>query len=44
MPVDSMQAYAELGVDRLLVHIGSQQPERVDQRLAEIEKLVRLTA
>jgi alkanesulfonate monooxygenase SsuD/methylene tetrahydromethanopterin reductase-like flavin-dependent oxidoreductase (luciferase family) len=42
MPIDSMQAYAELGVDRLLVHIGSQQPERVDQRLAEIEKLVRL--
>jgi hypothetical protein len=44
MPIDSMQAYAELGVNRLLVHIGSQQPERVDQRLAEIEKLVRLAA
>jgi hypothetical protein len=42
MPIDSMQAYAEIGVDRLLVHLGSQQPERVDQRLAEIHKLVRL--
>jgi probable F420-dependent oxidoreductase len=44
MPIDSMPAYTELGVQRLLVHIGSQRPERVDQRLAEIEKLVRLTA
>ena len=44
MPIDSMQAYTELGVQRLLVHIGSQQPERVDQRLAQIEKLVRLAA
>ena len=44
MPIESMQAYTELGVQRLLVHIGSQLPERVDQRLAEIEKLVRLAA
>ena len=39
-----MQEYAELGVDRLVVNIGSQRPERVDQRLAEIENLARLAA
>jgi hypothetical protein len=44
MAIDSMQAYAEVGVDRLLVNIGSQRPARVDQRLAEIEILVRLAA
>jgi hypothetical protein len=44
MPIDSMQAYADLGVQRILVHIGSQRPERLDQRLAEIDKLVRLAA
>jgi probable F420-dependent oxidoreductase len=44
MPIDTMQSYAEVGVDRLMVHIGSQRPERVDQRLAEIEKLVRVAA
>ena len=43
MPVDTMQTYAELGVDRLVVNIGSQRPERVE-RMAEIEKLVRLAA
>jgi probable F420-dependent oxidoreductase len=40
MSIDAMQEYAEVGVDRLLVNLGSQQPERVDQRLAEIETLV----
>ena len=30
------------GVDRLVVNLGSQRPERVDQRMAEIEKLVRM--
>lgn len=44
MPIDSMQAYAELSVHRLLVHIGSQQSQRVDQRLAQIEKLVKRVA
>jgi probable F420-dependent oxidoreductase len=28
MSIDAMQAYAELGVHRLLVNLGSQQPER----------------
>jgi len=44
MPIDAMQEYAEIGVDRLVVNLGSQQPERVDQRLAEIERLVRMAA
>ena len=44
MPMDSMQEYAEIGVDRLVVHLGSQRPERVDQRMAKIEKLVRSAA
>jgi hypothetical protein len=38
-----MQEYAEVGVDRLGVNLGSQRAERVDQRLAEIAKLVKLT-
>jgi probable F420-dependent oxidoreductase len=42
MPIDAMQEYAELGVDRLVVNLGSQRPERVDQRMAEIERLVRM--
>jgi probable F420-dependent oxidoreductase len=44
MPIDAMPHYAEVGVDRLLVNLGSQRPERVDRRLAEIGKLVRLAA
>jgi probable F420-dependent oxidoreductase len=42
MSIDAMQEYAEVGVDRLLVNLGSQRPERVDARLAEIETLVKL--
>ncbi|MGE0225296.1 MAG: LLM class F420-dependent oxidoreductase [Acetobacteraceae bacterium] len=44
MPADSMQEYAALGVDRLIVNLGSQRPERVDQRLPEIERLVKMAA
>jgi probable F420-dependent oxidoreductase len=42
MPLDAMQEYAEAGVDRLVVNLGSQRPERVDQRMAEIAKLVKM--
>src|SRR2546429_584097 len=42
MSVDAMQQYAELGVHRLVVNLGSQLPERVDQRMAEIGKLVKM--
>ena len=44
MSIDAMQEYAELGVDRLVVNLGSQRPERVDHRLADIERLVKMAA
>lgn len=44
MPIEAMQDYAALGVHRLVVNLGSQKPERVDQRLPELERLVRLAA
>jgi hypothetical protein len=39
-----MQEYAEVGVDRLVVNLGSQRPGRVDQRMAEIERLAKMAA
>jgi probable F420-dependent oxidoreductase len=42
MPIDAMQEYAELSVDRLVVNLGSQRPERVDQRMAQIGTLVKI--
>ncbi len=42
MPLDAIQEYAEAGVDRLVVNLGSQRPELVDQRMAEIAKLVKM--
>ncbi len=42
MPIDAMREYAEVGVDRLVVNLGSQRPEPVDRRMAEIEKLVKV--
>jgi probable F420-dependent oxidoreductase len=44
MPVDTMQAYADVGVDRLLVNLGGQKPEQVDKRLPEIASLVKKAA
>jgi probable F420-dependent oxidoreductase len=44
MSIDAMREYAELGVHRLVVNLGSQRPERVDQRMAEIETLVKMAA
>jgi len=35
-----VRAYEDLGVDRLIVHLGNQKPERVDRRLHEMEKLI----
>jgi probable F420-dependent oxidoreductase len=42
MPIDAMQEYAALGVHRLVVNLGSQRPERVPPRMAEIETLVKM--
>jgi probable F420-dependent oxidoreductase len=44
MSIDAMQEYADVGVDRLILNLGSQRPERVDIRMAEIEKLVKVAA
>ncbi len=44
MPIDAMRAYADIGVDRLVVNLGSQRPERVPGRLAEIATLARAFA
>ena len=44
MPIDAMAAYAELGVHRLVVNLGSQRPDRVTARMTEIEALVRMNA
>lgn len=44
MPVDAMMEYADVGVDRLIVHLGSQKALRVTDRLRELEKLVRMAA
>ena len=42
MPFDAMREYADItGVDRLVVNLGSQRPEMVDARMAEIETLVK---
>jgi hypothetical protein len=44
VPMDLMEQYAGIGVDRLVVNLGSQRHERVHSRIAELDKLVRLTA
>ncbi len=44
MKLDDMQAYAALGVDRLIVNLGGQKPEQVDVRLPAIGSLVKKAA
>ena len=41
MPIDAMPEYAALGVHRLVLNLGSQRPERVGPRMAEIATLVK---
>lgn len=41
MPLDAMEEYLGIGVDRLVLNLGSQRPERVDARLTELEALVK---
>ncbi len=38
---DMVKAYAELGVDELVIHLGSQKPDRVTSRLRELEQLAK---
>jgi probable F420-dependent oxidoreductase len=44
MKIDDMAAYAELGVNRLIVNLGGQKPEQVDVRLPAIGILVKKAA
>jgi probable F420-dependent oxidoreductase len=37
---EDIATYKELGVDRLVVQLGSQKAERIDQRIGELEALV----
>jgi hypothetical protein len=41
---DAAKEYAALGVHRLIVNLGSQRPEKVDQRMPEIEQFVKKAA
>lgn len=44
MSADAMQAYAEVGVDRLVLNLGSQRSDRVVDRMKDIEQLVKMAA
>ncbi|MEM8768768.1 MAG: LLM class F420-dependent oxidoreductase [Pseudomonadota bacterium] len=41
---EDLAAYAAMGVDRLVVQLGSQKPERVTARMGELERLVTAAA
>ncbi|MGB2395899.1 MAG: hypothetical protein ACPH9W_09945, partial [Pseudomonadales bacterium] len=41
---DQIRAYQDLGVDRLIVHLGSQKPDRIDQRLSLVSDLIEAAA
>ena len=46
MPVgaDLVKAYEDVGVDELVFHLGNQKPERIDQRLAQMDAIVAAAA
>jgi probable F420-dependent oxidoreductase len=37
---DMVKGYEDLGVDQLIVHLGSQKPQRISARLVELESLI----
>jgi alkanesulfonate monooxygenase SsuD/methylene tetrahydromethanopterin reductase-like flavin-dependent oxidoreductase (luciferase family) len=41
---EAIQAFADLGVDRLVVQLGSQKPDAIERRLLELELLVKAVA
>ena len=41
---DMAKGYEDLGVDQLIVHLGSQKAQRVSARLVELESLIEATA
>lgn len=41
---DMVKAYEDLGVDQLIIHLGSQKAERISARLVELEALIEAAA
>lgn len=41
---DTVRAFEDLGVHRLVLHLGSQRPDAVSKRLVELEKLIAIAA
>ncbi len=41
---DTLLEFRDLGVDRLVLQLGSQRPEAIDKRIGELEQFVRLCA
>ncbi|MDH3643904.1 MAG: LLM class F420-dependent oxidoreductase [Gammaproteobacteria bacterium] len=41
---DIIREFTDLGVERLVLHLGSQRPEKITARLAELEQLVAIAA
>lgn len=41
---DMIKEYADLGVDQIVLQLGSQKPEKLDRRLLELEQIVKLAA
>jgi len=41
---EDLDAFAEMGVHRLVLHMGSQRPERLDKRLDQLEQTARQVA
>ncbi len=41
---DTIRAFEDLGVHRLVLHLGAQRPEALNKRLVELEKLVAIAA
>ncbi|MDA1074535.1 MAG: LLM class F420-dependent oxidoreductase [Proteobacteria bacterium] len=41
---DTIKEFADLGVDRLVLQLGSQRADRIDRRLGELETLVSIAA
>ncbi len=41
---ETLRAFADLGVDRLVVQLGSQKPDAIERRLPELEALVKAAA
>ena len=41
---DDVKHYRDLGVDELVLHLGNQKPERIDQRFNEIGSLIEAAA